>query len=89
MIGLANHLYCVYDAFSSCHVSFFSDDESDNGGYGSGSPGMCTFPFCSGNYVGRFSGVGSGVFVPTGIDSIGDIVLLIVFVPIGVESKVG
>ena len=39
------------------------------------------------NSVGCVSGVGSGVFVPTGIDSIGDVVLLVVIVPKGVESK--
>ena len=31
----------------------------------------------------------SGVFVPTGIESIGDVVPLVMFVLIGVESKVG
>ena len=29
------------------------------------------------------------IFVPTGIESIGDVVTLILFKPIGVESKVG
>ena len=28
------------------------DDESEDDGYGSGSPGTCVFPFCSGKYVG-------------------------------------
>ena len=72
------------------------NDESDNEGYGSGSPGKCAFPFCSGKsigsvgkYVGGVSGVGSGIFVLTGIDSIGDFVSLFVFVPSGVESKGG
>ena len=32
---------------------FFFDDESDNYGSGSGSSGMCSFPFSTGNYVGR------------------------------------
>ena len=67
---------------------FFFGDESDNNGSGSGSPDMCDFPFCSGNYVGRVIRVGYGVFVPTGIKSIGDVVMLVVFVPRGVESKV-
>ena len=72
------------------------DDESDSDGSGSGSPGTCAFPFCSGKYVGSVgksvggvSGVGSGVFVPTGIESIDDVVMLVVFVPRGVESKGG
>ena len=38
---------------------------------------------------GRVCGVGSSIFVPTGIKSIGDIVLLVVSVPIEVGSKVG
>ena len=52
----------------------FFDDESDNDGSGSRSPDTCTFPFCSskcvgnvGKDVGGVSGVGSGVFIPTGI----------------------
>ena len=49
---------------------------------------MC-FPFCSGKSVGSVSGVGSGDFVLTGIESIGDTVPLFVFVPRGVESKGG
>ena len=65
------------------------DDESDNDGYGSGSAVTCAFPFFSDEFVGRGSGVGYGVFVPTGIDSIGEVVPLVVFVPNGVESKGG
>ena len=72
------------------------DDESDNYGYGSGSPGMCDFPFCSGKSigsvgksVGRVCGMGSGVFVLTGIKSISDIVPLVVLVTKGVKSKGG
>ena len=65
------------------------DDESGDYRYGSGSPGTCTFPFCSGYSVGRVSGVCSVIFVPTGTKSIGDVVLLVVFVPRGVKSKVG
>ena len=51
------------------------DDESDNDGYDSGSAGMCAFPFhfyelvgCVVKSVGPISGVGSGIFVPTGIE---------------------
>ena len=67
----------------------FFDDESDNDGSGSGSFGTCTFPFCSGDYVGHFSGVGSGVFFMTEIESIGDVVLLVMLVPKGFDSKIG
>ena len=42
-----------------------------------------------GKSVGGVSGVGSGIFVPTGIKSIGDVDLLFVFVPKGVDSKGG
>ena len=55
-----------------CHstkLDFF--DESDSYGYGSGSPG---------GSVGSASGIGFGDFVLTGIESIGDVVLLVVFV---------
>ena len=65
------------------------DDESENYGSGSGSAVTCAFPFFSDEFVGRGSGVGYGVFVPTGIDSIGEVVPLVVFVPNGVESKGG
>ena len=39
--------------------------------------------------VGGVSGVGSGVFVPTGIESIGEAVLMVLFVTRGVKSKGG
>ena len=75
---------------------YLFDDESDDDGSGSGSADTCDFPFCSdesvgsvGKSVGRVSGMGSVIFVPTGIDLIGDIFLLVVFVPKGVESKGG
>ena len=67
----------------------FFDYESDNDGSGLGSFGTLDFPFCSINSICCVSDVGSDVFVLTGIESIGDVVLLIVFVPIGVKSKVG
>ena len=51
------------------------------------SPGTWGFPFFSSNYVGRVSGVNSGVFF-TGIESIGDVVLFVMFLPRGFESKV-
>ena len=53
----------------------FFDDESDIDGSGSGSPGMWPLKFFSdesigsvGESVGRVCGVGSGVFVPIGIE---------------------
>ena len=78
-----------------------SDGESENDGSDSGSSGTCTFPLrfdesvgSVGDSVGRVddfvgcvSGVGSGFFVPIGINSIGDVVPLVVFVPKGVKSK--
>ena len=67
----------------------FFDDESDNDGSGSGSPGTCAFPFCSVNSISRVSGVGFSVFVLTGIESIGDVVMLVVFVSREVDSKGG
>ena len=65
-------------------VIFFFDDETDNDGSGSRSCITCAFPFFSGSFVGHVSGVGFGVFVLTRIDSIGDFVLLVVFLPMGV-----
>ena len=79
------------------------NDESDDGGSISGSSGTGTFPFCFDdtvghvedsvgrvdNSIGRVSGVGSGVFDLTLIDSIGDVFLLVVFVTKGFEFKGG
>ena len=69
-------------------------DESENDRSGSRYPGMCDFPFFSDEFVGSLGksvgcvrGIGSGVFVPTGIESIGGVGLLVVFVPKGVDSK--
>ena len=42
---------------------------------------------CVANFVVLDCGVGSGVFVPTGIESIGDVFPLVLFVPKGVKSK--
>ena len=77
------------------------DDEYENDGSESRPAGKCAFPFRFeesvvrvGDSVGRVeysvgyvSGMGSGIFVPTGINSIGDVFLLVVFVPKGYESK--
>ena len=74
----------------------FIDDESNDDGSGSRSTGTCNFPFCYGKpvgsvgeTVGRVCGVGSGVLVPTGIELIGDVFPLVVFIPRGVEFKGG
>ena len=82
----------------SCDELYLFGDESNDDGSVSGSPGTCAFPFCSGKSVGSVDeavvrvcvcGLGYGVFVLTGIESIGDVVPLVVFVPKGVESKGG
>ena len=68
------------------------DDESDDDGSDSGSSGtyyFCAFSLRFDDYVGSVSGLGSGIFVPTGFDSKCYIFEFVVFVPIGVESKVG
>ena len=79
------------------------NDESDDDSSDSGSTGTSTFPFRFEKYVGHvdnsvvhvdnsvgcFCGVDSGFFVPIGIDSIGDVVPLVVLVTIGVDSKGG
>ena len=57
-------------------LDFFG--ESDNGGSGSGSRGES---------VGSNSYVGFGYFVPDGIESLGSVVPLVVFVPRGFHSK--
>ena len=41
------------------------------------------------NSIGRVSGLGSGVFIPTGVESKCDIFVFVMFVPIRVESKGG
>ena len=75
-------------------LDFFG--ESVNGGSGSRSPGAFAFPFSyvklvdsASESIGSVSGVGFGNFVPTEIKSLGDVVSLVIFVPIGVESKGG
>ena len=65
------------------------NDESDNFGSGSGSDGTCALSFCFEDYVDRVDDsvvhvrdMGSVIFVPIGSESIGDIVLLAVLLPI-------
>ena len=76
------------------------DDESDNDGSDSRSAGTCAFPFhfkesvrsvdnsigCDDNSVGCVRSVGSGFFVLIEMKSIGDVVKLVVFLPIGAKS---
>ena len=59
----------------------------DNDGSGSGSTDMSVGG--ASWSVGSVSGVSFGGFVPTGIKSLGDVVLWVVFVPRGVDSKGG
>ena len=42
-----------------------------------------------GGSVGRVSGLGFGIFVPTGVESKSDFFSFVVVVPIGAESKGG
>ena len=52
-------------------------------------PLVRAFPLRFDDSVGRVSGLGSGVFSPTGVDSKCDIFSFVVSVPKGVESKGG
>ena len=79
----------------SYNESDFLHDESDYDGSDSGSASMCDFTFRFdesadriGKSVGRARGVGSGVFVPIGIKSIGEVFPLVMFATKGVNSKV-
>ena len=72
------------------------EDEYDDEGSYSGSTVTCAFHFCFdksvgrvGESIGRVNSVGSRMFVPTGIKSIGDVFLLVAFVSNGVECKSG
>ena len=103
LLFLVSHFIIIYLlSFISFDKSDFIDYESDDDGSESGSAGMCAFPFRFDEYVGRVvdsvglvdysvgrvCGVGSGIFVQKGIESIGDIFLLVVSLPKGVDSKV-
>ena len=91
----ASLFFLLSDAFYSYRFSFkinllefLSFDELDlfkneyeDDGSGSESPVLCNYPFCSVKSVGGFIGVGSGLFVLTVIELIGDVFLLFVFVP--------
>ena len=78
----------------SFYELYFFVNKSDTDGSGSSSPSIFSFLFSFGKYVGTddeyvgsFIGVGFGNFVPTGIESLGDVVQCVVFVPIGVDSE--
>ena len=80
----------------SLSKSDFLDDESDNDDSESRYVDTGAFPLSFEESVGRVvysvgcgSDIGFGVPVPTGIDSIGDNVLLVMFVPNGVNYKCG
>ena len=82
--------------FISSDESDLLNDESDDDGSDSGSAGTYNFLFLFDEYVcpvgesvGHISGVECGVFVLIGTDSIIDVVMLVVVVTKGVESKCG
>ena len=79
----------IFSSFAVIRKSDSLDDESEDGGSDFGSAGTCAFPFHFDNSIGHVRGVGSGGFVPKGIESICDIVMLVVIITIGVESKGG
>ena len=75
----------------SSDESYSLNDESDDDGSDSGSSSTYYFPdfsLCFDYSVVCFSGLGSGVFVATGVQSKCDIFAFVVFVTIGVESRV-
>ena len=65
------------------------DDESDNDGSDSGFSGTCYFPLRFDDSNGCFSGLGYGVFVPTGVDSTCNLFPFVVLVLFGFDSKDG
>ena len=75
----------------SSYESDLLDGESDDDGYNSGSSDTYSFPdfLRFGDSVGRVSGLGYRVFVPTGVYSKCVIFAFFWFLPIVVESKGG
>ena len=76
--------------------SYSFDDESEDDWSDSGYAGTCNFPFrfyesvgCVGDSVGSVSGMGSSIFSLSGIESIGDVFLLVVFIPKEIWFKGG
>ena len=80
-------LYYLY--LLSLDESDFLDDKSDDDGSDSRSSGTCYSPLRFDNSFGRVSVLGSGIFIPIGIESNCDVFVFVVFVSIGVESKGG
>ena len=75
----------IFAVFAVIRRLRFAHDKSDDDGYDSGFSGtysFTTFSLRFENSVGRVSGLGSGVFVPTGVESKCDIFAFVVFVPI-------
>ena len=68
MLLLLDFLYLL-----SSEKSYSPDDYSENDGSDSRSSGTCSFSLRFDYPVGRVSGLGSGVFVPTGVESKYDI----------------
>ena len=78
LILIAFFLFGLLELVSFNDLYFFG--EYDNDGSGSRSPGKS---------VGSAGDVGFGGFAPTGIESLGKVVTLVMFIPRGVDSKVG
>ena len=81
----------IFDFMSSYQSDSF-DDESDGDGSDSGSSGtysFCAFSLRFDDSVGSVNGLGSGIFLPTGVNSKSDIFAFYVFVPTGVEYRGG
>ena len=78
--------------FLSSDESDSLDDESDDDGSDfrySGTNYFCAFYLHFDNSVGSVCGLGSSIFVPTGVESRCDIFVFVVFVLIVVKSKGG
>ena len=99
-MSLTIYVFYVYDDFVlllflilyflhllSLYESDLLDDDYGNDGSDSRSSDTCYFPLRFDKYVGCVSGLGSGVFVPAGVDFKGDVYAFVMFVPTGVESK--
>ena len=71
---IASLFYFLY--FLSSYESYLLDYKSGGDGFDSGFSGtyyLCTFSLRFEDYVGSVSGLGFGVFVPTGVESKCDI----------------
>ena len=79
------YLLVLYQSNSLDYESY--NDRSDSGS--SSTYSFPDFSLGSDNSVGCVSGLGYGIFVPTGVESKFDIFVFVVFVLIGVKSKGG